>query len=64
MDMCAERGMQVVLDMHRLDENQQAPDLWWDEKHSTEELINGWNNVIGRLKNRPNFMGVVSQSAS
>ena len=56
--LAGERGIQVVVDLARVDETQGSPELWFDGRHSTEEVMQGWDNVLGRLKGCSNVMGV------
>lgn len=56
--LAGERGIQVVLKMERVDETQPTPELWFDGRHSTEQVMQAWDTVLGRVKGAPNLMGV------
>ncbi|KAG5191657.1 glycoside hydrolase superfamily [Tribonema minus] len=53
----AAKGVLILLDMHRLN-NQQQGELWWDNTHSEADLVKGWVNLLKRFGQTPNLLGI------
>ncbi len=56
--LAGQRGLQVVLEMGRIDETKPTPDLWYDGRHSVEDVQHAWSNILGRVAGCNNVMGV------
>lgn len=56
--LAGERGIQVVIDMARIDETQPTPELWFDGRHSTEQVMQAWDTLLGRVEGFGNLMGI------
>ncbi|KAG5181695.1 glycoside hydrolase superfamily [Tribonema minus] len=55
--MAAARGIVIVLDMHRLDQYNNS-DLWYDGKHTQDQFIQGWGDLLTRFGDKANLMGI------
>lgn len=57
VEKAAEYQMVVLLDMHRLNDAF-IPQLWYSEEFPIEDVLRGWDVVLGDLKNEWNVFGV------
>jgi endoglucanase len=52
---CAEKGILVMLDMHRLKASEVLPPLWYNAEYSEGRLNGAWRTLIALYKNHWNF---------
>ncbi|GAB5029536.1 cellulase (glycosyl hydrolase family 5) subfamily protein [Nannochloropsis oceanica] len=55
VEMARQRGIHTVLEMGRIDETQPTPDLWYDGRHSVEDVQTAWVCLLNKV---PRVMGV------
>lgn len=52
---CAERGILVMLDMHRLDSNS-ISEMWYDGTHAEAQVIAAWQTIAARYAKCDNIL--------
>jgi endoglucanase len=52
---CAERGILVMLDMHRQKAREILPPLWYNAEYSEERFIAAWKTLVTRYQSHWNF---------
>jgi endoglucanase len=57
IDRCAERGLMVMLDMHRLNELE-ISELWYDDEYTEAEVLQGWDNILDVCKDKWNVFAL------
>lgn len=48
---CAQRGLLVMLDMHRLAAAKDIPELWYDAEYPEAAVLKAWKTIVLRYKN-------------
>lgn len=59
MERAAAHNLLVLLDMHRLDD-QSIPMLWFNEEYGMDDVIRGWDTVLGDMQQHWNGAYVYS----
>ena len=57
LDLCAQRGIGVMLDLHRLVNTQQQP-LWYSDAFPEAKVIDLWKTVVSTYADKPSFLAV------
>ena len=57
VEKAAAYNMLVLLDMHRLND-QFIPQLWYSDDHPIDDVLSGWDTVLGDLKKHWNVFAV------
>lgn len=57
VEKAAEYKMLVLLDMHRLNDAV-IPQLWYSDEYPMDDVLKGWDTVLGDLKKHWNVFGV------
>lgn len=57
-EKAAARGIQIMLDMHKLDPTKGVPQLWYDEFYTEKMALEGWKNMVARYSKHWNLFGI------
>lgn len=49
IERAAAHNLLVLLDMHQLNDHM-IPQLWFDEQYSMDDVLKGWDTMLGDLK--------------